>query len=38
VPGSTGQFDVIAGGQLVFSKAEAGRFPEEDEVLRLLPG
>jgi hypothetical protein len=38
VPGGTGQFDVLADGDLVFSKAVAGRFPEEDEVLRLLPG
>jgi selT/selW/selH-like putative selenoprotein len=38
VPGATGQFDVIADGALVFSKAETGRFPEEGEVLRLLPG
>jgi selenoprotein W-related protein len=38
VPGSTGQFDVVADGELVFSKAEVGRFPEEGEVLRLLPG
>jgi selT/selW/selH-like putative selenoprotein len=37
MPGATGQFDVLAEGELVFSKAAAGRFPEEDEVLRLLP-
>jgi selT/selW/selH-like putative selenoprotein len=38
VPGRTGQFDVLADGDLIFSKADTGRFPEEDEVLRLLPG
>jgi selT/selW/selH-like putative selenoprotein len=38
VPGRTGQFDVLANGELVFSKAESGRFPEESEVLGLLPG
>ena len=31
-PGSLGQFDVLTGEQLVFSKKEAGRFPEPDEV------
>jgi Rdx family len=36
LPGSKGQYDVIAGGRLVFSKAEAGRFPEPGEVRALL--
>jgi selT/selW/selH-like putative selenoprotein len=36
-PGLKGQFDVFAGDELVFSKAETHRFPEEDEVLGLLP-
>jgi hypothetical protein len=36
VSGETGQFDVVAEGELVFSKAAVGRFPEEDEVLGLL--
>jgi selT/selW/selH-like putative selenoprotein len=31
-PGSLGQFDVLTGDQLVFSKKEAGRFPDPDEV------
>jgi len=31
-PGATGQFDVFADGDLVFSKKEQGRFPEEDEL------
>ena len=35
-PGATGQFDVFAEGDLVFSKKETGRFPEEDELLRLV--
>jgi hypothetical protein len=30
--GKTGQFDVLADGELVFSKAETGRFPLENEV------
>jgi selT/selW/selH-like putative selenoprotein len=33
----TGQFDVFADGELIFSKRDAGRFPEENEVLGLLP-
>ena len=37
-PGSTGQFDVTADGELVFSKSEVGRFPEEGEVRELLRG
>ena len=36
VEGGNSQFDVIADGELVFSKQQAGRFPEEDEVLELL--
>jgi predicted Rdx family selenoprotein len=31
-PGSLGQFDVLTGGQLLFSKKAAGRFPEPNEV------
>jgi selenoprotein W-related protein len=37
IAGSGGQFDVVADGELVFSKKQAGRFPDEGEVLRLLP-
>jgi selT/selW/selH-like putative selenoprotein len=36
LPGSRGQYDVIADERLVFSKAETGRFPEPGEVLALL--
>jgi predicted Rdx family selenoprotein len=35
-PGSNGQFDVLADGGTVFSKAEHGRFPEDGEVLGAL--
>jgi selT/selW/selH-like putative selenoprotein len=38
MPGQTGQFDVIADGRLIFSKQKEGRFPEDEEVLRALPG
>lgn len=34
--GEKSQFDVVADGELVFSKQESGRFPEPDEVLALL--
>ncbi len=29
-------FDVTVDGELIFSKNEKGRFPEDDEVLDLL--
>ncbi|MBK6516175.1 MAG: Rdx family protein [Polyangiaceae bacterium] len=35
--GGTGQFDVEVDGQLVFSKAKAGRFPEHFEVIEKIP-
>jgi selT/selW/selH-like putative selenoprotein len=34
--GAKSQFDVLLDGKLVFSKQEQGRFPEEDEILRLV--
>jgi selT/selW/selH-like putative selenoprotein len=33
IPGSKGQFDVLRDGELVFSKQQAGRFPEHAEIL-----
>lgn len=36
--GAKGQYDVLADGELVFSKQEEGRFPDSAEVLELLPG
>lgn len=36
VEGEKSQYDVVADGSLVFSKQREGRFPEHDEVLRLL--
>jgi selT/selW/selH-like putative selenoprotein len=35
-PGDNGQFDVVADGELLFSKKAEGRFPEEDEILTAL--
>ena len=34
--GARSQYDVLADGELVFSKQQAGRFPEDDEILALL--
>lgn len=31
-PGKSGQFDVIVDGRLIFSKADRGRFPLDNEV------
>jgi selT/selW/selH-like putative selenoprotein len=36
VPGRSGQFDVEADGRLVFSKHDAGHFPEHDEIVAAL--
>ena len=35
-PGQTSQFDVLADGQLIFSKQAEGRFPEHEEILGQL--
>ena len=35
--GEKSQFDVIVDGELAFSKQREGRFPELEDVLRLLP-
>ena len=36
VEGANSQYDVLLDGEVVFSKQQEGRFPEEDEVLELL--
>ncbi len=36
IAGGGGIFDVKADGKLIFSKHEAGRFPEPDEVIEQL--
>ena len=36
VPGKTSQFDVVAGGALVFSKQAEGRYPDAAEILAKL--
>ena len=34
--GQSGVFDVWVDEKRIFSKHESGRFPEDDEILRLL--
>lgn len=34
--GANSQFDVLADGELLFSKQREGRFPEDDEILATL--
>jgi predicted Rdx family selenoprotein len=34
--GGKGQYDVLADGELAFSKQQQGRFPDAREVLSLL--
>jgi Rdx family len=34
--GEHSQYDVVADGELVFSKQQQGRFPEEGEIVALL--
>lgn len=36
IQGDGGIFDVVADGQQVFSKHQAGRFPENDEVIEAI--
>jgi hypothetical protein len=36
IAGGKGQFDVIADGELVFSKHELDRFPKDGEIVDLL--
>jgi hypothetical protein len=36
VEGQKSQYDVVADGELLFSKQAEGRFPEDDEVLGML--
>lgn len=36
VPGANGRYEVTVNGELIFSKAATGRFPELDEIKGLL--
>ncbi|MCK5256775.1 MAG: Rdx family protein [Deltaproteobacteria bacterium] len=35
-PGSDGIFDVVANGNLIFSKHKVGRFPDHGEIIEML--
>jgi predicted Rdx family selenoprotein len=34
--GTKGQYDVLADGEVIFSKQDEGRFPQPAEILALL--
>ena len=34
--GEPHSFDVLVDGELIFSKAEEGRFPEAEEIIELI--
>jgi selT/selW/selH-like putative selenoprotein len=36
IVGARGQFDVVADGELIFSKADEQRFPEPEEIIGSL--
>jgi selT/selW/selH-like putative selenoprotein len=38
IRGSNGIFDVAVDGELVFSKDDAGRFPNHNEIIAALRG
>jgi len=36
VAGSNGIFDISLDGNMIFSKFEQGRFPQSDEIIKLI--
>jgi selT/selW/selH-like putative selenoprotein len=36
IKGDNGVFDIVANGNLIFSKHATGRFPEEHEIVEAL--
>ncbi len=36
ISGEKSQYDVVADGQVIFSKQREGRFPEPDEIIQAL--
>jgi len=36
IKGRNGVFDVVVDDKLVFSKHQVGRFPDDEEVIKLL--
>jgi selenoprotein W-related protein len=37
IKGGGGQFEVVLDGKLIFSKKQAGRFPDTKEILEQIP-
>lgn len=37
VAGKSGQFDILAGSELVYSRYETGRFPWEADLEKIAP-
>ena len=35
LPGKSGQFDVVVGSQLAYSRYETGRFPRDDDLAKM---
>ncbi len=38
IPSGGGVFEVVADGDLIFSKRNQGRFPDDEEILAALRG
>ena len=38
VAGSNGVFDVAADGKIIFSKFKQGRYPQPEEIVKLIQG
>lgn len=38
IPSGGGRFELSINGELIFSKAQTGRFPEADEIRRQVRG
>jgi len=36
IAGSNGVFEIMADGNLIFSKRQLGRFPDDGEIVKLL--
>ena len=36
IAGSNGIFDIALDGNLIYSKSEQGRFPQPDEIIKLI--
>jgi len=35
LPGKSGQFDIVAGEKLVYSRFETGKFPWDDDLAKI---